>query len=540
MKANKDASDPKVIVMRNNKDGSSSGESVGSVIVDRTDKGHLSYHFWAQKDESFTISVSAGSSSSSSDVLFYPRTQTVHVKPTGCPPPVPAFEGRQAEFIKGQVTPAVQGVVISVKDENDEEILSVVSDKKGRYSAGPLYDDQKYSLSAFYSGYHLVEEVNPKTNKKDGTRFKAFRLGELQIQVTMTPKNDDGTPSKGGTPKGLGQVLLSLSGENGFRINNLTDQHGVVRYVGLFPGSYFLRPLLKEYKFTPRSMTVDVGESDLVQKAFEATRVAYSVMGTVTSLNGEPEPRVVLEAIGTDDDGERPKRYEETVSDSNGEYRLRGLYPGYTYVVQTKKKPQIEKSSPPKHTIKVGRRDAENVDFTVFRAPQKFDITGVVNASSLWIDSLSIQLLDLSSSIKKETKVTKEMPFFEFPSVAKGEYILKCHSPLSKRTHIIDSEEVRVDVRSRHFHANMHFNAHMRKVDDSGAAGSVMSLLFGLIIFGGVVFFSELRSFVKSMTSSSSSSSSAKSRRGSKKSDDGEKSGKQQRKRQRRNKGKQA
>lgn len=126
-------------------------------------------------------------------------------------------------------------------------------------------------------------------------------------------------------------------------------------------------------------------------------------MGAVTSLNGQAEKGIMLEAIGTsngneknDEGGKRkqPKRYEQATTDVNGEYRLRGLYPGYTYTVKLKESPgKIEKSSPPKHTVKIGQRDARIVDFTLVRSPTKFDLTGTVNASEVWMPDLEVQVL---------------------------------------------------------------------------------------------------------------------------------------------------
>ncbi len=45
-------------------------------------------------------------------------------------------------------------------------------------------------------------------------------------------------------------VVISLSGE-GYRSNNPTNPQGVFTVSALHPGSYYLRPLLKEYVFTP-------------------------------------------------------------------------------------------------------------------------------------------------------------------------------------------------------------------------------------------------------------------------------------------------
>lgn len=42
-------------------------------------------------------------------------------------------------------------------------------------------------------------------------------------------------------------VLLSLSGEDGYRNNTVTGVGGIFVFGDLFPGSFYLRPLLKVF-----------------------------------------------------------------------------------------------------------------------------------------------------------------------------------------------------------------------------------------------------------------------------------------------------
>lgn len=71
------------------------------------------------------------------------------------------------------------------------------------------------------------------------------------------------------------------------------------------------------------------------------------MFGTVTSLSGKPEEGITLEARS-----ESRGTYEETTTDSEGKYRLRGLLPNTDYnikVVLKVDKPglhRIERSSP--------------------------------------------------------------------------------------------------------------------------------------------------------------------------------------------------
>lgn len=76
-------------------------------------------------------------------------------------------------------------------------------------------------------------------------------------------------------------------------------------------------------------------------------------MGSVTLLSGQPREGVSIEARS-----ESKGYYEETVTDSSGSYRLRGLIPDTTYVIRIVKKDgmgstKIERASPESIAIKV-------------------------------------------------------------------------------------------------------------------------------------------------------------------------------------------
>ena len=51
--------------------------------------------------------------------------------------------------------------------------------------------------------------------------------------------------SKEDTEEPFPSVLLSLSGDDGYRNNSITGVGGRFNFKDLFPGSFYLRPLLK-------------------------------------------------------------------------------------------------------------------------------------------------------------------------------------------------------------------------------------------------------------------------------------------------------
>lgn len=74
-------------------------------------------------------------------------------------------------------------------------------------------------------GYHL-KRTGPYT-------FACQKLG--QISVRIYGENSELLPS----------VLLSLSGEEGYRNNSISSSGGTFIFDNLFPGNFYLRPLLK-------------------------------------------------------------------------------------------------------------------------------------------------------------------------------------------------------------------------------------------------------------------------------------------------------
>lgn len=168
-------------------------------------------------------------------------------------------------------------------------------------------------MVAHKQGLQLKEDSSKPGN------FHALKLAQIVVTVKDL---SNGSPVSG--------VLLSLSGEGGYRNNNATKANGQFAFVDLFPGTYYLKPLLKEYQFDSASKTIEVAEGSTQHSTLQATRVAYSCFGSVVALNGEPEKGITVEAVG-------PRgEYEETQSDASGAFRIRGLQPTVTYQIRVK------------------------------------------------------------------------------------------------------------------------------------------------------------------------------------------------------------
>lgn len=118
----------------------------------------------------------------------------------------------------------------------------------------------------------------------DQTHFRAVQLTSVQISI----RDEQGHPVSG--------VLTSLSTE-GYGSNHQSTAAGTVTVTALRPGSYYIRPLLKEYVFTPATLTQELLEGQMTEVQFVAKRVAFSVFGGVQSLAGQPIADVKVEAF---------------------------------------------------------------------------------------------------------------------------------------------------------------------------------------------------------------------------------------------------
>lgn len=76
-------------------------------------------------------------------------------------------------------------------------------------------------------GYHL-KQVGPYS-------FSSQKLSQISVDIYSKDEAEEPIPS----------VLLSLSGNDGYRNNSVSGAGGVFVFSNLFPGTFYLRPLLK-------------------------------------------------------------------------------------------------------------------------------------------------------------------------------------------------------------------------------------------------------------------------------------------------------
>jgi hypothetical protein len=432
--------------------GSSSTVTASKVGKTKKKKGKkmatYAYEYWAGPGNSLEVTPQA-----KSEVLFYPRSRTWRVQSRGCTPDVDVFEGRPGLMLHGTVKPALSGVVVTISvnhedaqagSERPSEFV-VETDSSGKWKKGPLYDDATYSVSAAKTGYHF--------QKDEGTSSTVFnfihrKLGSVVVSVTDSVSK-----------KGLAGVHLSVSGDN-YRKNIATaegeneEATGTITFGSLFPGNYFVRPLLKEFVFTPTSKTVVVSEGKQEQLAFVGRRISHSAFGSVRSLSGlsmssESFGGLVVTAKGAG--GE----YEESVVEaSSGNFRLRGLLPGVKYTVTVTGK-KLERTSPAELSVNIQKAsgDVKDLNFIGFVKPSRASVMGVVDVSAERIEENNVVVSLARASSPKKAIATQELishSLFEFKRVPRGQYVIWASASLQgdDRDYDIKAPRIKVAVES--------------------------------------------------------------------------------------------
>ncbi|XP_036954741.1 LOW QUALITY PROTEIN: nodal modulator 1 [Acanthopagrus latus] len=421
---------------------------------------HYEFSYWARAGEKITVTPS------SKELLFYPPEVEATITGESCPGRLVDIAGRAGLFLEGKVSPELQGVEISITERGAAApLISVATNEMGAYSVGPLHSDRQYDISASKEGFVL--------SPVEGTQgdFKAFALAGVTFKI----KSEDGHPLSG--------VLLSLSGGQ-FRSNLLTQDTGLLTFNNLSPGQYYFKPMMKEFRFEPASQMITVEEGQNLSIDITGIKTAYSCYGAVQSLSGDAERDVAVEAVGQ---GECSIYSEDTVTDEEGRFRLRGLLPGCKYLIQLRAEgnDHIERALPQHRAVEVGSNDIDGVNIIAFRQINQFDLSGNVHTSPEHLPTLSVKLYKSDNLDNPINSVSLgQSLFFHFPPLDRdGEsYVLMLYSTLSRSQYDFTLPQVTFTSSGYHKHITLTFNPTRKVPDQDVAQGSYIALPLTLLL----------------------------------------------------------
>ncbi|KAA3671988.1 uncharacterized protein DEA37_0003047, partial [Paragonimus westermani] len=141
----------------------------------------------------------------------------------------------------------------------------------------------EYTVALRKPGYEFIRQ-DPDLDDSTPSIwiFKATKLSLVEVVVRTKVGSETSTVP-------LPDVLVSIVGE-GHRGNQFTGPNGVANFVGLAPGQYYLRAMMKEHVFTVtkpeaqsagQASAISITEGDSVRVEISAERVAFSVSGVV-------------------------------------------------------------------------------------------------------------------------------------------------------------------------------------------------------------------------------------------------------------------
>uniref|UniRef100_A0A8C5HDQ8 Nodal modulator 1-like n=1 Tax=Gouania willdenowi TaxID=441366 RepID=A0A8C5HDQ8_GOUWI len=382
---------------------------------------HYEFAYWARAGEKITVTPS------SKELLFYPPEVEATITGESCPGRLVDIVGRAGLFLKGQVSPELQGVQISITERGAAAALvTVATNEMGAYSHSP------------------VEELFPLILlvQQDSDVFQ-----KSCVTCVLQIRTEDGQPLSG--------VLLSLSGGQ-FRSNLLTQDSGLLTFNNLSPGQYYFKPMMKEFRFEPASQMISVEEGQNLSIDITGIKTAYSCYGAVQSLSGDAERDVAVEAVGQ---GDCSLYSEDTVTDEEGRFRLRGLL--------------------------VGSSDIDGVNILAFRQINQFDLSGNIITTPEHLPTLSVKLYRSDNLDNPINSVSLgQSLFFHFPPLDRdGEsYVLMLCSTLSRSQYDFILPQVSFTSSGYHKHITLAFNPTRKVPDQDVAQGSYIALPLTLLL----------------------------------------------------------
>lgn len=389
-------------------------------------------------------------------------------------------------LINGKTNPPIEDAKITLLFPKNVELspLVALTNEKGEFKFGPIDSSLSVELSAEKESYVFSAFDKAKNS------FNGHKLCEIIVTV----KDDAGNRLPG--------VLLSLSGAESYRRNLVTGEDGTIKFHSLSPSEYYLRAMMKEYEFKPNSKLIEVSEGATVTEELRGTRTAFSIFGSITSLNGEPFPSVAVEALTDERCG---SHMEESTSEFNGQYRIRGLQPGCQYRVRVRTdgpSSNVDRSIPKEKVINVEKGDVRDVHMIAISPLAFVDVTVRVLASENdYYKTLKIFLYKkgsdspvhsqkVESPLNPKSKINPGIMVF-FPRIPfdSKTYYIELTSTLSDKNYKYSLPTIQFTANSSSFFTELHFRPELRSAENDLNQNSLSAIV--LIFIVGFIFFKQ-------------------------------------------------
>ncbi|GBP38175.1 Nodal modulator 1 [Eumeta japonica] len=323
-------------------------------------------------------------SARSARLLFSPREPQQLIGGAECRPDALQLNAVRGLTLAGRLIPPVPDTDITLTIDDGSVELSQRTGEDGTYRFGPLDAGRQYTVRAHKDSYVF-------SAPDDRGDIFAHKLAEITVLLL---DRADGKPLQG--------ALVSVSGGS-YRRNLQTGEEGQLTFPSLAPAEYYVKPLMKEYRFEPPHKIVAVEEGHTHSLTLRGVRIAWSALGTLVSVGGVGWSGATLVATPQPAHGAHCA-HEEATTDAAGAFRIRGLLPKckYTVVLKEATTPELQGLKLAKmHTLQIEEpgNDIEDIRLVAVQSQQLTDASVLVRAHIDHYKTLRLRLdLDTTES----------------------------------------------------------------------------------------------------------------------------------------------
>jgi len=195
-----------------------------------------------------------------------------------------------------------------------------------------------------------------------------------------------------------------------------------------------------------------------------------------------------VEAVGIPG-GKCESLQEESKTESDGSYRIRGLQPNCEYDIRLKTGNQlnvhIERSAPKVRRVKVEGNDLDNVNIIAFRRMNQMDISGNVVTQLEYLSSLKVLLYKESNMDAPIQTVNLGSTSFFYTSALKidhQEYVIRLDSNLPRNSYDFTLPEIQFRANASYRHFTFTFNPERKTIEQELSQSSLLALPLAIVV----------------------------------------------------------
>ena len=295
---------------------------------------------------------------------------------------------------KGRIIPPISNVNVTLilNTKDNKKSATVMTNSLGEYDFGSYSPNEDVSIIVNAPGYSLVQV--PGTFD-----FTSEKLSSIIMEVDREG------------------VVFSISNDKGYRNTTVSS-----RIDGLPSGEYYIKPILKEYEFSPVTMHIKVEKGkDFVAK-FVSKRKFFGISGHVKRITGQPETDVEVFCV-------LPNGNKQvTTTDSSGFFRIGMLSPNQKYIVSARPSSTSSASriAPESFEVLLGEQDYQDIRFRSLKNSKYFDILGEISIDDYYLPNVEIVLFDERSKVIDRFSFLNSLSnFFYFSNISRGNYVIR-------------------------------------------------------------------------------------------------------------------